>query len=1728
MPREDAALFNGTLNTSTYPNRFNVVIPPEGPFYRIGLKLTVADESAAGGRRTLIEGLDYYLGYYFKELAEAEQDQIYGGFMLLTATEVEYEILGVARQYRIPQSEIGKYLVRTDLKDPRNVDWSELMAYAPVIQPIDPPANLEEALLRDEVVKALDDIRKKIIKRSTELDAAFSEVTNLIYENGKKVFDEELYQHHLNPNVHNYTTEDIGALPVLGRAVDATKAFNRTLDELATLMGSAGIEQSDVDQLMGRTLGTVYGRWRATNGKELAFKTAGGHVISIRNDKWLITSPQPLVIKADQDNNESGLAVEFSAGLNTLWVHSGSEQDVLAPVYNSVYLVTPDMVNMYLTSVTLLEANAYFSSSDTVKAYGTSKQSNPLTLNANIPTASESVYGLFSITNIATSAALGTAISQKAVTELKDRLDLYVDDDYTINGKGFVKTGENMVLTLTKTDFGVDKMDNTSPANKPVTKALTNVLKNKALSNHTHVFGDLDNVPIGSATVDGLLQLWDAIDATNDKAVTSRQGWLFAKEIKKVTDKLNTILPAWTVGGAKFGNKNFLPIPALGNYSGFTKNQSYQKGIVGYQQGKVYSLRNGSNGIDGTEAIFYAYADINTSNAFVNPQQTSVKYHPAGLSKYPGVTLKAILVGGQEAIICLGSDNNRYLVLFNGSMDHAKHTVVCQVTMPNYRDGNPSGSNEIPWNPRPESDDVILVDDFVYILRSTVNNSAYAVAAWRLRIADISTNTTLAFERVTLTGEMGQFGDNLCIRIGQKTEESQTGQFFTYFTPEGRAKWTNGHNFVHGPECNHACAVRDGVIRVNHTPTIWFAANDGSQLNFKIWSTSFLLDTTTGKVTLECPERFPIKVDATQLTFANGPAVFLNNWKWGGGQANNRCFATYAKPNGTGMMLSCWQINDKDQMPNISIKGTQGKELFDYLRFDNPDNPSGTGTFTLDKGRGSIYTIGLTHPVGIGGSNKVWLSNPRNRYTIEVEVDPNTPYNVPGYGGYGPNNNRREVDATLYEQLSCMAACMTPEERHGQLNGWYLTKAETFPYRNIYGNFALSSERLTLEEADRQKMIRMIVDGAPSGEANGYANERISAAHQTGNALFALWMLGINTVCEFDLLQVSCMKTLSNGRRILDIYYFMVSPSKENGYLRFNSATFKLVDWFLDKDYGLSYQSLNEEAGNKTRRVGQPIFASADGVNFGIWLPYTLTIRNIGDLNALGYAAKYTFDPGSGWTRVAGKSQLRQMAPAHNPESGCFMGAGSWDKMALIYSKADRVFCSGNAYTAAEFVNDTTFSTGGQAVIISGVETAEGWILYLTEEVKLDFGSSSYTLPTWSVDLSDQFPSNHANQTFYVHGEVVGSTAQYQIGLEQLPDTATRLFVGTVTTDSKRIIDINIDKVKRLGRVRELEEHAAVIDQHDVAAAFDRKTGPLQTLVNQPLKAPAASTVKGSGYVDAQKWNSLSALTYKPGIPIQETYAGYKSVSRVAYENVADQFWQKAVAANIASATSAENSQAASANMKWIGGYSKPTPGDYAYIALSLRVQVPGNPGTANRALKLRLAAPTGITSVKYAINQAGGTMTEQSVTLTTNQYLEKQHTGFRPAEEVRVHVTVVIPRTEYESYRTKFVAVQLIDVETNTTIKQADIDTPFMVYTGTELGAQSGLVYKAAKGAFDNLPKEPKLIVLDGQTGTRPPVRTSYANGTLTVYVATTYDAVNPAQTRDIDKLQFNLMFTS
>ncbi|MGL5397142.1 MAG: hypothetical protein ACRDBQ_17995, partial [Shewanella sp.] len=340
--------FSGTLDLDNYPNKFGLVIPVEGPFYRTGFSLKA-------NTRTLIEGLDYYLCLYYADAAEKFKEPVYGGIMLRSVKKVDYVINSVGRDYRIPPAEIAKYLVSVDIKDPRNTDWSELMAYPPTIPAIDPPQDLPEAILRDEVVAALDEMRKTIIAQAGEVDASLTEVTDSIFEVSKKIFDDGLYQHHHTTNAHQYTAEQIGALKVVERAVNATTVFGLTLAQLTDKMKVCGISQAHIDGLMPTLLGDLRGRLSVLNDNTLVFKSPdNSHNISIRGDKFLITSNKPLVFESNLDGTIPGAGFGASTGINILSVLPNAK----APIFNGAYLVTPDMVSLYLSPVKLSPANA--------------------------------------------------------------------------------------------------------------------------------------------------------------------------------------------------------------------------------------------------------------------------------------------------------------------------------------------------------------------------------------------------------------------------------------------------------------------------------------------------------------------------------------------------------------------------------------------------------------------------------------------------------------------------------------------------------------------------------------------------------------------------------------------------------------------------------------------------------------------------------------------------------------------------------------------------------------------------------------------------------------------------------------------------------------------------------------------------------------------------------------------------------------------------------------------------------------------------------------------------------------------------------------------------------------------------------------------------------------------------------------------------------------------------
>jgi hypothetical protein len=101
---------------------------------------------------------------------------------------------------------------------------------------------------------------------------------------------------------------------------------------------------------------------------------------------------------------------------------------------------------------------------------------------------------------------------------------------------------------------------------------------------------------------------------------------------------------------------------------------------------------------------------------------------------------------------------------------------------------------------------------------------------------------------------------------------------------------------------------------------------------------------------------------------------------------------------------------------------------------------------------------------------------------------------------------------------------------------------------------------------------------------------------------------------------------------------------------------------------------------------------------------------------------------------------------------------------------------------------------GNSTLILISQTVEQGWILYFAEPIPIILGGREYTIPITSVDLRT-VKANPASTTFYVYIEVVdATTAKYTISATELTALTTRMFVGTVVTNTSQINTINITK----------------------------------------------------------------------------------------------------------------------------------------------------------------------------------------------------------------------------------------------------------------------------------------------------------------------------------------------
>lgn len=1475
---------SGSLNTATYPNRFNVVIPIEAPFYRTGLVIT-----APGRPEPLIEGLDYYLGYYYQEAAEAFKEAVYGGIILLHATEIDYEIVPIGREYRIPSSEIAKWLVKEDIKDPRNVDWSELMRYAPTIPAIDPPQSLEEAILRDEVVAALHELAVVLAEQAKEMEGAYDECAAVLTRTGKKIYEDGLYQHHLKPNAHPYTGNNLsgsgfqdvkgtgtylrgdggwiesysadelvtllngGTVPdgelitggdnclmVAGRAVDATLAFGRTFNQLLDVMSTAGIQQRDVDALMGLTLGNLYGRLSVENNNTLTYKTANdNHLIEFNGGNILLRTKLRMEFAGDRDNNDAGVAVEVGAGINTLMVHSGP--DAVAPVYNGVFLITPEQVKLYIHSLILQTANAYFRTSPTLDIVGTGKDVAPVMMTAKPPTATDTVEGLFALSNVPTPAPLpGVALSQTAVTQVRDDLDNYVDDTFTINGKTFNKSTQN--LELTAADFQLGNVNNTNPTEKPVSTALTAALALKALLTHTHTMSDLVNVPTASGTVAGMMQLHDAVDATADKAVTAKQGYLLDQKVKTSEEKAKVLLPSWAVIGSQYGKPGFLPIPAQGNYEGYIRTGN--PFVAMRRDGEMlHMLRNGFTGFPNTEAVYYAYARINADGSVADWSQTSFKYHPAGMTeKYPGVVLKEHCFSDADCGIFLGIDGKYYAVLFEGSLDYRKHTKVIRLNDVVLKDLSDqpyvTGMSGAEWNCFIYKDAMYLVVNALWtgVFRMVLLNIPFS--AFSGQVADVNI--------VPLTGTRFKQGSWNMFFKDQTYTATEDPDAMLWATPEGFAKWGT-RNAVHGPMAPKMVAVEDGKVRVGFQISYYLAGATTSNWG-RNWYTSYLVDLEAKTVVHEDAHRFPMYMDENGLHHKGETANAARGSKLAHHQANNRVSSV---SDGEFIYIAAC-----DQTPGTQVTvGIQRAPVspFAFAKWDYAfSEASLAGGLTFNAGMGSVYRNSMSHPLFLGGDAKKAVLTRANDagYAIEMEYSTDTTYGVPGYAGFGPSNNRKTISWSTYDALSKMTLVKTGVNDQEFLDGAVFVGPDTVKTKNIAGTSSLSPETVAISGTEWNKLVTAVKTYAKTltGGANGNLSEYLTAAEnaaaagEPGRVLQTLWVMGTSMtggpLCLFGL----ATQGRRNGYNRADLYMFMVSATVDaQGNMSFNMPNPQLHSFTNDvgntADNGIQHGIWNGD-----RRPGQPFLVSANGTDYVVNIPGFFGYNSIGGSSNWCWRGNFVRN-GNSWAN-AGKGVVWGDQPSYSPNRYAYVKhLGGF----VLYSfELTTAAISGTLYDYTHWVD--TIKNGGQLVpkakvIIGAMETAEGWIMYITEEVYLYVKQHPITVPAYELDLSAAFAGNNANKTFHVHVEGYEEAGvwkgRYVVGLTKLPDTDVRLYVGTVVTDDKRIIQMDLRRAKRLGRVRALVEHSLDATKHENSNKLAKQFSPIGITKSAPVDVQA-------------------------------------------------------------------------------------------------------------------------------------------------------------------------------------------------------------------------------------------------------------------------------------------------
>jgi hypothetical protein len=175
-----ANLVTGEQQVLTGSNNQNYyfIVPKASPFF--GNTLSISFRGTNNQIRTLVEGIDYYLGFEFIGATRACGKPIYGGIcwmdLTLTGTvTLRYQTLG--GEWTVDTSAINTVLSDT-LRNPRTASWEQVFNVPKLFPPIDHAWDLVDMVGMSDVVSSLDEIATAIANSTAAPAKVYGLYTN--------------------------------------------------------------------------------------------------------------------------------------------------------------------------------------------------------------------------------------------------------------------------------------------------------------------------------------------------------------------------------------------------------------------------------------------------------------------------------------------------------------------------------------------------------------------------------------------------------------------------------------------------------------------------------------------------------------------------------------------------------------------------------------------------------------------------------------------------------------------------------------------------------------------------------------------------------------------------------------------------------------------------------------------------------------------------------------------------------------------------------------------------------------------------------------------------------------------------------------------------------------------------------------------------------------------------------------------------------------------------------------------------------------------------------------------------------------------------------------------------------------------------------------------------------------------------------------------------------------